>query len=235
MFNKKIKFCIINKDMLDIWPAPKPSAYFVPPEYKELKRHKIFLDTKKPNLHAPTVKTCIPFLDSMTAGYIIPFDQDYLVDPTEEDFSVIPANREQNDIGFHDKTQLPRAWHSITGINAGKFINKWLIKTPPGYSCLFIHPLNRFKEDRFEIISGIVDTDTYINTINFPFILKKRDKQFLIKKGEAMVQVIPFKRESWKMWSGFYLEKLHQKTLNLLGSEWIDRYKKMFWQKKNFK
>tara|TARA_R110000765_G_scaffold346659_1_gene436781 strand:- start:206 stop:913 length:708 start_codon:yes stop_codon:yes gene_type:complete len=235
MFNKKIKFCIINKDMLDIWPAPKPSAYFVPPEYKELKRHKIFLDTKKPNLHAPTVKTCIPFLDSMTAGYIIPFDQDYLIDPTEEDFSVTPANKEQNDIGWHDQVQLPRAWHGITGKNAGKFINKWLIKTPPGYSCLFIHPLNRFKEDRFEIISGIVDTDTYVNVINFPFILKKRNEQFLLKKGEAMVQIIPFKREPWKMWSGFYLEKLHQKTLNLLGSEWIDKYKKMFWKKKTWR
>ena len=80
-----------------------------------------------------------------------------------------------------------------------------------------------------------MDTDTYVNVINFPFILKKRNEQFLLKKGEAMVQVIPFKRESWKMWSGFYLEKLHRKTHNLLGSEWVDRYKRMFWQKKNFK
>ena len=90
-------------------------------------------------------------------------------------------------------------------------------------------------EERFSIISGIVDTDTYINLINFPFILHKRDEQFLIKKGEPMVQVIPFKRESWKMWSGFYLEKLHAKTLHLLESKWMDRYKSMFWNKKSFK
>jgi len=49
------------------------------------------------------------------------------------------------------------------------------------------------------------------------------------------VQVIPFKRESWKMWSGFYREKAHSKTLNLLNSEFIDRYKKMFWKKKRFR
>ena len=42
--------------------------------------------------------------------------------------------------------------------------------------------MNRL-EPRFEIIAGVVDTDTYINLINFPFILHKRDKQFLIKKG----------------------------------------------------
>ena len=85
------------------------------------------------------------------------------------------------------------------------------------------------------IISGVVDTDVYINTINFPFILHKRDEQFLIKKGDAMVQVIPFKREPWKAWSGFYHEKEHGKTLNNLLSKWMDRYKTMFWKKKSWK
>ena len=94
--------------------------------------------------------------------------------------------------------------------------------------------MNRI-ETRFDIIAGVVDTDTYINTINFPFILNKRDQQFLIKKGEPMVQVIPFKRESWKMWSGFYLEKAHGKVLSMLNSEWVDRYKKMFWRKKSYR
>ena len=228
MFDKKITFCAINKEMLDVWPHPKPSKLFIPQEYKNLSRF------NSNDMHKPTLKTCMPFLDSMTAGYIIPFDQDYLVDPVENDFSVVPANREMNDFGFHAKTQLPKEWHKTTGENAGKFHNKWLIKTPPGYSCLFVHPMNRL-EERWKIIEGIVDTDTYINAINFPFVLKKRDKQFLIKKGDPMVQVIPFKRESWKSWSGFYLEKLHVKTLNLLMSEWVDKYKNMFWKKKNYK
>ena len=228
MINKKITFCATNKAMLDIWPHPKPASLFIPDEYKKLKRH------TENNLHRPTVKTCIPFLDSLTMGYIIPFDQDYLVDPVENDFSVTPANREPHDFGFHNQTQLPTEWHKTTGDNAGKFINKWLIKTPPGYSCLFVKPMNRL-EPRFEIISGIVDTDNYINEINFPFILNKRDKQFIIKKGEPMVQVIPFKRESWKMWSGFYMEKLHQKTVDILSSKWVDKYKSMFWKKKSYK
>tara|TARA_R100000664_G_C2753672_1_gene141109 strand:+ start:724 stop:1410 length:687 start_codon:yes stop_codon:yes gene_type:complete len=228
MFEKKIKFVATNKNYLDIWPHPKPASRFIPEEYKKLPRF------KNSNLHAPTVKTCVPFLDSLTAGYIIPFDQDYLVDPVETDFTVVPANKEQNDFGFHGQTQLPKEWQKISGENAGKFMNKWLIKTPPGYSCLFIKPMNRI-EERFDIISGIVDTDTYINTINFPFILRKRDKQFLIKKGEPMIQVIPFKRDSWKMWAGFYFEKAHAKVLALLQSEWMDRYKKMFWSKKIFK
>jgi hypothetical protein len=215
--------------MLNVWPHPQPASRFIPEEYKKLGR---FTDN---NFHAPTVKTCMPFLDSLTAGYIIPFDQDYVVDPIETDFTGWPANRKPlDDFGFHNKAQLPESWKKFSGDNAGKFMNKWLIKTPPGYSCLFIKPMNRI-EERFDIIPGIVDTDTYINTINFPFILRKRDKQFLIKKGEPMIQVIPFKRDSWKMWSGFYFEKAHAKILNILESEWMDRYKKWFWSKKSFK
>jgi hypothetical protein len=228
LFEKKITFCATDESMVDIWPHPKPASRFVPDEYKKLERH----DNK--NLHAPTLKTCMPFLDSMTMGYIIPFDQDYVVDPTENDFSVIPANRNREEFGFHSKTQLPKTWHKLSGENAGKFGNKWLIKTPPGYSCLFIHPMNRM-EERWKIIEGVVDTDNYVNLINFPFILKKRDEQFLIKQGDPMVQVIPFKRESWKKWSGFYMEKLHGKTVKLLESKWVDRYKNMFWKKKSFK
>ena len=228
MFDKKITFCAINEGMLDVWPHPQPASRFIPDEYKKLKRF------KENNLHNPTVKTCVPFLDSLTMGYIIPFDQDYLVDPVEDDFAVTPANKEQSDFGFHNQTQLPEEWKETTGKNAGKFHNKWLIKTAPGYSWLFIKPKNRI-ETRFDIIAGVVDTDTYINTINFPFILNKRDQQFLIKKGEPMVQVIPFKRESWKMWSGFYLEKAHGKVLSMLNSEWVDRYKKMFWRKKSYR
>ena len=228
MFDKKINFCATDKAMLDVWPHPQPASRFVEPAYKKLGRF------ESKNLHNATVKTCIPFLDSMTAGYIIPFDQDYVVDPVENDFSVTPANKEQFNFGFHSKAQLPKEWHKKTGEYAGKFINKWLIKTPPGYSCLFIHPMNR-SEDRWKILEGVVDTDNYVNVINFPFILKKRDEQFLIKKGDPMVQLFPFKRESWKSWVGFYHEKLHSKTMNMLNSKWVDRYKTMFWNKKNYR
>ena len=227
MFENKIKFVATDGNMKDIWPNPKPASRFIPDEYKKLKRF------KDDNLHNPTVKTCVPFLDSLILGYIIPFDQDYLVDPVENDFSVTPANKNASS-EFHDKEQLPKEWQKISGKKVGKFMNKWLIKTPPGYSCLFVQPMNRM-EERFDIIPGVVDTDTYLNLINFPYFLKKRDEQFLFKRGEPMVQVIPFKREPWKMWSGFYYEKAHSKILNILNNEWMDRYKKYFWSKKSFK
>jgi hypothetical protein len=228
MINKKIIFCATNKEMLKVWPHPKAAKQFIPDEYKKLERF------SNNDMAAGTVKTCIPFLDAITMGYIIPFDQDYIVNPVDKEFNVIPANQEQHDFGYHDKAQIPEEWHHTTGKYAGKFHNKWLIKTPPGYSCLFIKPMNRM-EERFDLISGVVDTDTYVNVINFPFILKKRDKQFLIKKGEPMVQVIPFKREAYKGWVGFYKETKHYLTTQLLGSYWFDKYKRLFWHKKDYR
>ena len=226
-FNK-ITFCATDGNMVNVWPHPKPAKQVIPEEYKKLERF------QHGNMEAPTVKTCMPFLDSLTMGYIMFLEQDYLINPTETEFNVKTSSRKEEDFGYHDKAQLPVEWKKTTGEYAGKFHNKWLIKTPPGYSCLFIKPMNRI-EDRFEIIPGVVDTDTYINTINFPFILKKRDEQFLIKKGEPMIQVIPFKRESYKKWSGFYHEKEHQKTLSSLFSLFVDKYKKLFWHKKDYR
>ena len=108
MFENKIKFVATDGNMKDIWPNPKPASRFIPEEYKKLKRF------KDDNLHNPTVKTCVPFLDSLILGYIIPFDQDYLVDPVENDFSVTPANKNASS-EFHDKVQLPKEWQKISG------------------------------------------------------------------------------------------------------------------------
>jgi MinD superfamily P-loop ATPase len=135
--------------------------------------------------------------------------------------------------GMHPKQQLTESMAKKAKENAGKFHNKWLIRTPPGYSCLFVHPLNRV-DDRFEILSGVVETDTYINTVNFPFILKKRDNQFLFKRGEPMVQVIPFKRESWKMSIKEDNLTRAQAELSVMG-RFIHSYKKLFWSKKSWK
>ena len=118
-----------------------------------------------------------------------------------------------------------------------KIWNPWRIKTPKGYSCLFVPPLNN-SDDRFSIIPGIVDTDVFPLEINFPIIING-DKypilEDIIKKGTPYVQVIPFKRENWKM----YLKPKDEKKiinhklfyrLNILNI-----YKEKYWNKKSWK
>lgn len=51
-------------------------------------------------------------------------------------------------------------------------------------------------------MSGIVDTDSYDQRVNFPYIVNGDKYPYideLIKAGTPYVQVIPFKRQNWSM------------------------------------
>jgi hypothetical protein len=55
--------------------------------------------------------------------------------------------------------------------------------------------------------------------------------QIQIKVGDPMVQVIPFKRESWTSSS----MKKEEQAKNKWGGRLFDTYKKMYWHKKDYK
>jgi hypothetical protein len=118
-----------------------------------------------------------------------------------------------------------------------KIINPWKIKTPKGYSCLFVPPLNN-SDDRFSIIPGIVDTDTFPNEINFPIIIngdKYPTLETTIKKGTPYVQIIPFKRYSWKMTVKPRKQKEIQNSRLFYGLKLLNIYKDKYWNKKSWK
>ena len=118
-----------------------------------------------------------------------------------------------------------------------KILNPWRIETPAGYSCLFLPPMNN-SDDRFEIIPGIVDTDTYTKEINFPIVLngdKYKELETCIKKGTPYAQVIPFKRESWKMEIKKFKKKNFIEDTVFHHLNLWRRYKTYFWHKKLWK
>ena len=47
----------------------------------------------------------------------------------------------------------------------------------------------------FEVLSGFVDTDTYVAPVNFPFVATAGDGIHTLPKGTPLIQVIPFPRE----------------------------------------
>ena len=105
----------------------------------------------------------------------------------------------------------------------------FIIKTPPGYSSLFLPPMNN-TDDRFSIIPGIVDTDTYKLEVNFPIVFngdKYESLKTTIKRGTPYVQVIPFKRDSWTM----SIEEIKEKKNNLFNfyKYLLNNYKKISW------
>jgi len=179
------------------------------------------------------VKNCIPFLDTMTSGYIQLTWQDIYVEYIDNDLTVYTKNetgislfnvRERSDI------KIDKNFYNIEFI----WNRQWSIKLPDGYSALVTHPLNRY-DLPFITMSGIVDFDTYNHTKvgNIPFYLSK-DFQGIIPKGTPMFQIIPIKRETWVSKKEIYDEKDWEKKENKRFSIEKAAYKKMFWQKKSF-
>jgi hypothetical protein len=185
----KIKFLCENR-MSGVIPEPYPARKFIPDWYKKLG---MYTTSEEDEMEMPTLKRCPPFLDAMTAGWIIPFPADttFLV---KDDGAGInwKSTFFCDTISNHNLKQI--LTHPNVPTVPVKVLNYWVIKTPPGWSCLFTPPLNR-PDDYFDLMSGIVDTDKeFWEYINFPGFLKAKEGTFTIKQGHPMMQVIPFKR-----------------------------------------
>jgi hypothetical protein len=114
-----------------------------------------------------------------------------------------------------------------------KFNSKWSIKTPKGYSALFVHPLNR-GDLPFYTLSGFVDTDDYNVPVNFPFLIRE-DFEGIIPMGTPIAQVIPIKRESWTHEVNKFDPEFNVKASAKLHGTIYRAYKTLFWRQKQYK
>lgn len=222
---------------------PKPAKFEIPKWYKELnsyiddKKEYSVYDTDKgmSALTTATVKKCMPVFDAITSGYIIYSATDLYIknDDKSNPLYVWPSIKP---VDFHTLNQIPN-YPLDTGYTSAypKWINPWAIKTPKGYSTLFVQPLHR--ESLFTILPGIVDTDTYSLPVNFPFILKDVNFTGLIPAGTPIAQVIPFKRDSWEIKFSEQTESVLELASkhSLLRSKFFDGYKTFFRQDKEYK
>ena len=206
------------------FPRPYPANQAIPSWFKQLAPEAALPagDT------IPTLKKCVPFVDALTGGYLIPL-------PVDAEFAMQPeglkVSSELTVIDAHPPQQVGPA---IGGRVVVKFINPWIIKTPPGYSCMFLPPLNRF-EIPFQVLSGIVETDTYYSPINFPAVCIMRPGQHLVlKRGTPIAQVFPFQRERWAaeftMIQAERAAAADQEFKTTRG-----RYKDAYWQRKEYR
>ena len=179
-----------------------------------------------------TVKRCPPFLDAMTAGYLIPF-------PDEAEVRLSAKHKWEKRgpgeifLGTHFVEQYSGSWFQDFTIL--KFDSPWIIRTPEGYSTLFVQPLNR-PNYPFCTLSGIVETDTYYNSVSFPLLLLDNDigKVHILPKGLPLVQAIPFRREDWQQQVGTSDDALWTATREQLRSRPFNVYKDQWHRRKSF-
>jgi len=179
----------------DVAPPPEPALKNIPEWFKRIPAHsKTTRDSHgRPGM---TAKKCLPMLDAMSIGFTIslPIDQHI---KTNHDLSIIEPGPTSTifdkAVEFHSLEQVGGSSSPFGKSNPLKFINPWVIKTPPGWSTLFIPPINSF-EDRFVCLGGLVDTDKYPKQVNFPAKWLKPNFDDVLTAGTPLVTAIPVKR-----------------------------------------
>ena len=251
MFNKEIEFSAHEDYFALKEDYPTPIKFNIPEWYKKLDK----------SVLNRTIKGCMPFLDTLTSGYLLKMPQDFHVRQNVDNENEKGEKFKDSfqTFGLHEMSQVINAnyinlnsgfdIHTLNQIKGSPFIEKnknlpfykilnpWKIKTPKGYSCLFVPPLNN-SDDRFSIIPGIVDTDTFPNEINFPIIIngdKYPTLETLIKIGTPYVQIIPFKRDNWKMILKLRIQKEIKNSKLFYGLKLLNIYKETYWNKKSWK
>jgi len=200
--SKVINFIAQDDYVWNVMPKPFPAVKGLPDWWKEMPIYS-FGEFDISPYSTVTVKRCVPTMDMFSAGYYVPLWADLFI-KQENQNPVIKFITNRNVLEVWDFEQIS-TFKIPDGFNKIIFKNMhgWTIKTPPGWSCLFIHP-QAYLDTPFYTISGIVDTDVYDGEINVPFVIKD-GFEGTIKKNTPMFQVIPFKRERWN--SSFDVKK----------------------------
>lgn len=192
--NNEVKF-LCPEEWWDIVPKPYSAKKFLPDWYKTLPLKINNLN----KLRNDTIKNNLSFLDVMNVGYIIPLAADVWF-KSNEDCSELEWDSKFFDpliTAFskehisNDKYVNPRQHMPLM-----KWITQWIIQTPPGWSTLFVPPINR-PDERFEIVGELVHTDIYFNNIQLPFFFTKPNFDGIIKTATPLAQAIPIKRSDY--------------------------------------
>jgi hypothetical protein len=216
-------------ELEQILPRPVPAILGLPDWFKTMPANAL---SEVLQIEQMTVKKCPPFIDAMTCGFLMPLATDIRIENGEFawDFDLpggAIASYARSPLDFHDNSQVAGTPLFDDDRFIVKFNNYWTLETPPGYSLLITHPINRH-DLPFVTLTGLVDTDRYRdNFINFP--ARWRDPGFngVLPKGTPVAQCIPVKRDIWtarfETISGDAVGRLQQTALAVANEPGIYR------------
>ena len=223
---KEIEFAI----EFDFHEVLQPAKKYIPDWYKR-NPHRI----EGSPIAYETMKQCVPFLESMTNGYMATLWCDIYVDRTPDNkIDIKWKSRLQRSpiepreiVGTEEL--VPPAGHSPQRF---AFHIPYYVRTPKNYSCLITHPFNRY-DLPFTTLTGIVDTHEVMYAGNIPFFIKS-DFIGLIPKGTPIFQLIPFAKESWISKENSKLIELGRTNERKALAVFAGWYKNNVWQKKTY-
>src|SRR5271165_5808322 len=177
---QRIEFSLVHGSE-DVFPRPYPANREIPQWFRDMPT-----ESHSPGGLTRTLKNCPPFLEAITCGYIIPLVADIRI-------GVDAAGGFQGDgkFAYGDIVQAHAAAQQkgspFENLPVLKILNPWLIRTPPGYSTLFLPPINRFHMPLVPL-AGLVETDLFYREVNFPSILTlQRGTRVTLPRGTPLV------------------------------------------------
>jgi hypothetical protein len=237
----KINFVPTRANADGLLVPPVPAIRNVPEWYKGLAKHNKSNSEKTlhPENHIGTdgavvaTKQCPPFLDAMTAGYHFVLEDDLHVDIDDDGKPILWWNGDLMILDQRPTNELPVP-NNCHPIHYGFKMN-WYYETPPGYSVLITHPMNRY-DLPFIVQSGIVESDIWGLPVFIAFYLN-RNFRGVIPKGTPIFQMIPFKRDNWEMSVTDTTEEIekHDFAAEKRRTKIHGYYKWFAWRKKIFR
>jgi hypothetical protein len=231
MKKKILRYSDLDESFEDI----KPAKTFIPDWYKGAKGYNannlVFSNENAPMLN---FKACFPFFDSLTSGYMITLSSDLHFELLDNGSHYLRWGKTSFQPADLRNANLNREIPIPSGYSEEHFVWRLhnIFKAPVGYSLLITHPFNRF-DLPFITLSAVVDADQMMNAGNVPFFIKK-DFNGIIESGTPIAQVIPVKRESWKIERDDSLREEGVIRNKKNSKKFLGYYKNNLWQRKSF-
>jgi hypothetical protein len=180
-------------------------------------------------------KSCPALLDMFLNGYYLttPCDILFYKDPQS---NTLMAKTEPGYESFIGSREPMNGFAVPYGYEEHHFhwYPNWGVRLEKGYSAIFISPINRY-DLPFISTAGIIDSDMLEIPGLVPFFLREGFSGVL-PAGTPYVQIIPFKRENWKMDLEYpeeqKMKEIKDTASNILRTSENGQYKKHLWKKK---
>lgn len=226
--------------MWEIAPKPIPASKVIPDWWKNMNPYDITPDNPKGSklivenfTSNATFKKCTPMLDALTSGYILPLWSDVQVRQINGQARITWRVKRNvfEEHGVSSRYINPPAGYTNQVV---KYINPWVPKTPKGYSVMVTQPFG-YNDGPFYAVPAVIDSDSSTLEIVPPMWIKE-GFEGIVEKGTPLVQITPFKRESWDSEFSFYKEgEMDILEAKNFYSTIVSHYIKNHWSKKTYK
>ncbi len=226
---KLIKF--LSKKENEKFGAPKPTKHTIPQWYK----HAESTFTGEDGKESAGLKKCMPYVDAMMCGYVITFPIDIEVSRNEDGTLNIAYDETVLGEIIHERPAalgytMPRPFGFAP--NHLTYSSHWGWSVPRGFSVLVTHPLNRV-DLPFHTVTALMDSDEFIAPGNIPFFIRE-DFEGIIEAGTPIAQLIPVKRENWKMVENDQTLMSKAAYQGRVARDPKYGYKKVMWHRKEY-